>query len=303
MKLDHIVNEMDQFFEIERYGLDPQMKLFVPDCYERIGFDWKNFFEPDFVRILNGLMLRGAADVQNIYCCSFPANDVVAQFLERGKPGDMLFTHHALEFNCGDPRGAFGNGWQPLAPQLLYALKERGLSLYSVHGPLDYHRQVGTVVALIAAFGAQFIEDIHFDGVGYHGAICTFQPCYAEELQDKLLEMFHIPYLDLSGKLGRRLEKVAIIAGGADNLDLLHRIEEKGCDGVIAGEIFSRMTTDFGKQNNPKIVDFVDTTSMALIAVSHSASEFLPMETHVRPWLKEQFQVNVECIPQPKWWR
>ncbi len=48
--------------------------------------------------------------------------------------------------------------------------------------------------------------------------------------------------------------------------------------------------------------DYDRNTSMSLIGVSHSASEYLVKRTLIKDWFESNFELNTILIPQGKWW-
>ncbi|WP_212774330.1 hypothetical protein [Polycladomyces abyssicola] len=51
------------------------------------------------------------------------------------------------------------------------------------------------------------------------------------------------------------------------------------------------------------MMDYVPTTSMSLIGVSHAASEFLVMKTQMRHWFERECGVMTVLLEQSYWWR
>lgn len=47
---------------------------------------------------------------------------------------------------------------------------------------------------------------------------------------------------------------------------------------------------------------YISKTRMALIGVSHSASEFLVHKTLMKEWFETNFNLQSIVIPQEKWW-
>jgi putative NIF3 family GTP cyclohydrolase 1 type 2 len=302
-KLATIKEKIDTTFQVKEIGLDPQMAMFIPRVYDPIDFDWKHYFDDDFVDNLNGLMLRGSEEVRKVYLASFPQPDILDKFIAEAQDGDLFFAHHPIVMLCGDPRGKkFSAGWVPLSRKHLDALKERKLSFYGLHGPLDYKRDLGTRSSMMKTLNAVFEKDFHFDGKGYHGAICSISPVSCDELVEKLKQIYGLPYVDLAGRRKDRIERVAIVAGGADNLQAMHEAEKEGLDAYIAGEIFSRLNTEWGDENNPRMIEFNKNTNMTMIGVSHAGSEYLTMKFEMEEWFKNNFSVETELLPQKTWW-
>ncbi|WP_342663809.1 hypothetical protein [Alicyclobacillus contaminans] len=63
--------------------------------------------------------------------------------------------HHPLHMECGDPRGKWGRGSVPVNPDLLCAIKEKRLSVYTCHLPMDYNKRIGTTAAMCEGLDAK----------------------------------------------------------------------------------------------------------------------------------------------------
>lgn len=138
-------SELNRLFRLEDYDRDPSFSRFIPMVYDPIGFDWKNTFEPDFVQRFNGLMIKGAEVVRNVYLAVFPTDDVLKRFLEQSQEGDRLFMHHPLLMECGDPKGRWGRGFVPIKKEWIDFIKKKKLSVYTCHIPMDLNREIGTI--------------------------------------------------------------------------------------------------------------------------------------------------------------
>lgn len=117
-----------------------------------------------------------------------------------------------------------------------------------------------------------------------------------------LKEIFDIPYVDFEGKELDNIEKVAIVAGCGDVVDWINEAEEKGAQAYITGEIHCHIDNEYGKQKYKQMMKYVENTSMSLIGVSHSASEYLVHKTLLKDWFEKNFDVETVLIPQEKWW-
>jgi hypothetical protein len=132
-KIDQAIDELFRYREI---GTDPAFRRFIPMVYDPINFDWREEFEPEFNHLFNGFMLKGAEEVGRIFLAVFPTDEVLTRFIEDSNPGDLLFMHHPLVMECGDPRGAWGKGFIPINPDLIAKMKEKRLSVFTLHVPL-----------------------------------------------------------------------------------------------------------------------------------------------------------------------
>lgn len=300
--LKRITHALDELFRIEKFGKDPAFSRFIPVSYDKIGFNWSAFFEDRFCHFFNGLMIKGHENVSSVFLAVFPTDQVLKQFIDESKPGDLLFMHHPLHMECGDPKGPWGRGFLPIDPNLLDAIKEKGLSVYTCHVPMDYNKQIGTTAAMCEALSAIRIGDFYSDENGSVGAICEVHESTTDELIKFLEEIFDIPYVDFEGKNLTSIRTVAIIAGCGDVVDRMKEAESKGAQAYITGEIHCHIDNEYGRRRFQMMMDFVETTGMSLIGVSHSASEYLVKKTQMKGWFGENCDVQTKLISQHKWW-
>ena len=301
--LETITETLDAFFKIRQLERDPAFSRFVPYVYNPIGFDWQAFFEPDFVTRFNGLMIRGAPEVSSVYCVAFPHEDILKVFLDRGTPGDLLFTHHPIDMRCGDPRGKWAEGFRAIDPSLLAQIKSRQLSVYSCHAPLDYNREISTSLSMAKALGGLVKGEFFPYGNGFAGVICSVPSISASDFAEKLKQIFGVPYLDHEGQLPESISKIALVAGGGDSVAEMQAAENAGTQAYLTGEIHSHIDTDSGRKKYAEMKSYAARTKMALWGVSHAASEFLVMQQDMAPWFKTRFSVKAHALPEAIWWR
>ncbi|SFU99091.1 Nif3-like dinuclear metal center hexameric protein [Alicyclobacillus macrosporangiidus] len=300
--LNKVVKDLDELFSVEKLGKDPAFSRCIPQTYEPIGFAWNEFFEEKFCRLFNGLMIRGDDHVASVFLAVFPTEQVLHEFIETGQPGDLLFMHHPLHMECGDPRGKWGRGFVPVDPNLLWAMKEKGLSVYTCHLPMDYNKRIGTTEAMCEVLGAKRIGDFYSDEHGSVGAICEISELSTDQLCERLKAIFEIPYVDFEGRYHDQVQTVAIVAGCGDVVDRMKEAERKGAQAYITGEIHCHIDNDYGRKRFDMMMEYAKTTTMSLIGVSHAASEYLVMKTQMKQWFEESYDLQVRLIPQHKWW-
>ncbi|WP_411469728.1 Nif3-like dinuclear metal center hexameric protein [Bacillus thuringiensis] len=302
--LKEIEQSLNHLFQIEKYGTDSAFSRFIPSVYDPIHFPWQQFFETNFVELFNGLMIRGTETVNKVFLAVFPTNDVLETFISQSTYGDLLFMHHPLVMECGDPLGKSGRGFIPIPEKYLQAIKEKQLSIYTCHGPMDVHQTHGTSISIAKSLHAHVIDGFAYEGPEQEpvGLICEIDETSTEALQKRLKNLFHIPYTDFEGKQHDSIKKIAIIAGCGDVVSLMKEAEAKGAEAYITGEIHCHIDNNYGKHKYSLIMDYVNETDMSLIGVSHSASEYLVKETLMYEWFKENFEVDVTLVPQEKWW-
>jgi putative NIF3 family GTP cyclohydrolase 1 type 2 len=301
--LDELVNKLDEEFDIRSFGKDPAFSRFIPDVYSQTKVDWPSIFEDDFTELFNGLMVKGASEVSNIFLAVFPTDDVLERFIDESVPGDLLFMHHPLLMECGDPQGKWGRGFLPIKKEYLQKVKEKQLSIYTCHVPLDYHKQLGTSVAIAKALNAEIVDGLLPDEHGHNLVlVCTMKQTNTSALKQDLKEIFDLPYVDFEGKELDDIRKVAIVAGCGDKVDWMKEAEEKGVHAYITGEIHCHIDNDYGRMKYEKMMKYAEHTSMSLIGVSHSASEYIVKKTLINDWLESEFEIKPVLIPQETWW-
>ncbi|MGM7702775.1 Nif3-like dinuclear metal center hexameric protein [Pseudalkalibacillus sp. Hm43] len=304
ISLTKIEKELNDYFRVKELPEDPAFSRFIPMVYDPIGFDWRSFFEEDFVQRFNGVMMRGSETVKTVYLAVFPTDEVLESFIQQAEEGDLLFMHHPLLMECGDPRGASGRGFVPIKEQYIHQLKEKKLSVYTCHVPMDYHDELSTGLAIAEALDAKVTDRfLPYKNTGYVGLIATIQETNTKTLAHKLRDIFAIPYLDFEGVHHEQIEKVAIVAGCGDSVEAMKDAEDRGVQAYITGEVHCHIDNEYGQKKYKEMMNYVPITNMSLMGVSHSSSEFLVMKTQMKKWFEDHFpSVNVRLLHQHKWW-
>jgi putative NIF3 family GTP cyclohydrolase 1 type 2 len=301
--LDNVVNKLDEELNIKVFGKDSAFSRFIPEVYDKLDFEWRTVFEDDFTKLFNGLMLKGAPEIGSIFLAVFPTDSVLERFINESNEGDLLFMHHPLLMECGDPNGKWGRGFVPIKEEYIKRIKDKNLSVYTCHKPLDYHKELGTSIAIAKALNANIIDGLipNKDGDNLI-LVCNMEETSTDALEVELKELFELPYIDFEGKHLNNIRRIAIVAGCGDKVDWMKKAEEKGVQAYITGEIHCHIDNDYGRMKYKKMMDYVKNTSMSLIGVSHSASEYLVKKTLIKEWFESNFDLHTVLIPQEKWW-
>jgi putative NIF3 family GTP cyclohydrolase 1 type 2 len=301
--LTSIEKLLDDTFAITRFGVDPAFSRFIPMVYDPIGFNWRGFFEADFTERFNGVMIRGDSEVSKIWCISFPRDYVLERIIARAQPGDVIFAHHPIDMECGDPQGKKGRGFIPVPTNLLQAIRDRRLTFFSCHVPLDINPGLSTSDAIAHIIGGTVSGAILPERTGYAGRVCEIRPQNLDELVHTCQVALGLPYLDIQGQTRKdRIARVAIIAGGAGNVAFYHEADRVHADCLIAGEVTSKIDNDLGRQRQAEIEAYLPTTTLSAIGLSHAASEFAVMR-ELAPFFAEHAGVTAEAVPETHWWR
>ncbi len=252
VELKEIVSKLDDELDIKSYGKDASFSRFIPRVYEPLNFDWKAAFEKDFVELFNGLMLKGDTNVEKIFLAVFPTDQVLKRFIEESKSGDFLFMHHPLLMECGDPKGEWGQGFVPIKEKYIQQMKEKNLSVYTCHIPLDCHKQLGTNIAMAKRLNAEILVDASLQAKNEYVLYANIEKTNSDKLISTLEKIFEIPYVDFEGQKLADIQRVAIVAGCGDVVDWMKEAEENGVQAYITGEIHCHIDNEYGKKNTNK---------------------------------------------------
>ncbi len=157
-------------------------------------------------------------------------------------------------------------------------------------------------MAIATQLNARLLERFIYEEGKSIGLICEIESTSTSSLIKNLESLFEIPYVDFEGKQHEQINKIAIVAGCGDKVAFMEEAESKGVQAYITGEVHCHIDNDYGRMKYQKMMEYVPNSSMSLIGVSHSASEYLVMKTQIKDWFSANMDVNVRLLPQHKWW-
>jgi putative NIF3 family GTP cyclohydrolase 1 type 2 len=302
MTLEELRRVLDTVFSIHRWDGDPMMSRWVPRVYQAFGYDYTQIFEPDFCERFNGLMLRAGDTVERVYCAVFPCPEVLEKVLEQRKANALLFLHHPIDLEVA------GAGFFPIPPRDLEQMKCHGVSVYSCHAPMDCHDEVGTSASIAQALQVQVEQSFARYGNGFSGRIGLIGPIDLEQLIAKGKEIFGVERVEAGGAEPASITRVAIVAGGGDDVAVMEQAETRGAQAYISGDWYTRTMPSsesdrrWAEANRAACQAYAESSSMALLGFSHAATEFLVMKRRMADYFR-RMGLEVECLAQSDWWR
>ncbi|MDW8289810.1 MAG: Nif3-like dinuclear metal center hexameric protein [Armatimonadota bacterium] len=180
---------------------------------------------PDYPNALNGLQVEGREEVRRVLTAVDASVASVEEAVAWG--ADLLIVHHGL----------FWNGLQPIVGRFrrrLQPLLREGISLYSVHLPLDVHPEVGNNALLARRLGLEIAERFgEFQGT-LVGVVCETE-LPLEQLVSRLQTELRtqVKVIPFGGDTVRR---VGIVTGGAGQTRIIVEAIERGIDTLLTGE-------------------------------------------------------------------
>jgi len=300
--LKDLVRDLDALYSLQDWDTDPAMSRFAPRVYQSIDYDYTEAFEADFCKRFNGLMLRSGDVVEEVFCAAFPSPDVLDALLTATSGNDLLFLHHPIDMEVS------GVGFLPIPPGRLEQLRARGVSIYVCHAPMDCHDEIGTNASIVQAFDVQVEHSFARYGNGFAGRVGSVAPVGLAALVRTGQEVFGVYRVEIGGADPGIASRVAIVAGGGDEVELFEEAERLDAQVYITGEWWTRTTPpgdeeeEWAEGNRAACKAHAGQSQMAFLGFSHAASEFLVMKSQMADYFRQR-GLGVVCLERDDWWR
>lgn len=190
------------------------------------------FLSENFKNRSMGLVCDFATEINKVYTAVFPSNEVMEQILSKDIHNAMLFVHHP---SIWDIRKA-PNVFYQMDKKLLQQFKEKNISIYNLHVPLDHFGDYSTSTTLAKAL--DIAPEKPF--APYFGSLCGIfgktNSITVQELKKKFENAVnHEVILYNYGENKIKNNTVAIIAGGGNDVDTLKDIAKEGVNTFVTG--------------------------------------------------------------------
>ena len=284
MKLAELVSGLDSYFRVPDVQGDDWSKAFAqvyPDPY------WREYVVAGWEGHWNGLSVRGADEVERAVTCVFPSDRIVAEL----EPATLLFAEHPLDF-ADEP------GFLPLSLETYETVRELGISLYNVHAPLDMHPEVSP--SRLCAQG------VRLEGLEEYFPMCEGIPGGAAIIGESRLSVDGLAEA-LRSYLGPEIKvhvltrprgeagRVAMVAGGGAQADILEASLERGCQTYVTGNAATTCRLDFVQEQVRAFRERADAAGVTLIDAMHYGMEKPPQLAMVE-WFRSR-GLDAEFVP------
>lgn len=108
-----------------------------------------DFLSENFKKRSMGLVCDFATEINKVYTAVFPSRKVMQKILDDGTQDAMLFVHHPSIWDIRKAPDVF----QQMDRNLLQQFKDRRISIYNLHVPLDNFGEYSTSVSFANALG------------------------------------------------------------------------------------------------------------------------------------------------------
>jgi putative NIF3 family GTP cyclohydrolase 1 type 2 len=270
MELDELVSRLDDYFRVPDVRADdwsPGFEDCYPDPY------WREYSESGYEGRWNGLMVRGAAEVEHAATCVFPS-DAIVEVLE---PASLLFSEHPLDF-------AEVSGFHALSRASFERMRRMGISFYNAHAPLDMHPEVSPSRLIANGLGLRELEEYGpiADGIPGGACIIGWSDASLDELAARLQEILgeEIP-VEVVTRPREEAGRVAVVAGGGADLGLLQQSLARDCETYVTGNAARRPDHPFFQRKFDEFREVAAEHQVALVDGTHYGTEKPPQLTMV----------------------
>ncbi|SHI83654.1 Nif3-like dinuclear metal center hexameric protein [Lutispora thermophila] len=199
------------------------------DIYNKL----EKYFKPEQCTdvVKNGIQYHNAEEIEKVYTATFASESVISEILMRGQKNVLLFTHHPLP-----QRKPPDYGPSEISRRLIMEMKENKVSLFSYHIPLDRNGVYSPGNNLAKAMGIIPYDEFYFQNNVFMGVLCNSHFATVYEAKERLEQAIdHKAKLYCYGDSYLNDGRIAIMAGGASNLDIYEYLADKGVNTFITG--------------------------------------------------------------------
>ena len=204
----------------------------MSDEWARYMHSVADFLCENFEKRSMGLVCDFATEINKVYTAVFPSIDVMKKILSDGTQDAMLFVHHPSIWDIRKAPDVF----QQMNSNLLQQFKDKRISIYNLHVPLDNWGKHSTSVTLAKALSIKPIKPF----APYFGAMVgVFGMADCVKVQNLKSHFQKAVDHDVSlydyGDYVIKDATVAVIAGGGNNIEMLKEISNAGVNTLITG--------------------------------------------------------------------
>lgn len=245
--------------QLEKDFITPEMS----DDWAQYMDSVADFLSENFKKRSMGLVCDFATEINKVYTAVFPSAEVMQRILDDGTQDAMLFVHHPSIWDIRKAPEVF----QQMDRDLLQRFKDRKISIYNLHVPLDNFGEYSTSVTLAKALGIKPEKSF----ASYFGASCgVFGKTEAVTVQDLKKRFQDVVRHEVSfynyGDNEIKEGVVAVIAGGGNDVDLLEEIAEAGVNTFVTGITIKN-------DRSKKAHDFAEKHRINVLGGTHYSTE------------------------------
>ncbi|WP_028973915.1 Nif3-like dinuclear metal center hexameric protein [Spirochaeta cellobiosiphila] len=256
MKIEQIVQKLDTEFDIQNHS---------EDLVEwAVTNENKEYINPDFLDKKTALFSRNSESIDKVYTVVFITEEIVNAISKESNC--LIITHHHFDY-FEDERGL-----QAISSDYLERLRQSNNSIYVAHAPLDTHKKYGTSISLANLCKIEAVEYFY----DYFGAptalIGTIKKQSFDHFSSLVQSKIERPFLT---KVQHKeyVKKIAVVAGGGDDPEILQTAFDKGCDTFLTGTVEHRWDSPPFQDANKRFHELNKALKLNLIGGTHFGTE------------------------------
>ncbi len=169
-------------------------------------------------------------------------------------------------------------------------MRERGISLYNAHAPLDMHPEVSPSRLLAKGIGLEHLEEYFpiADGIPGGAAIVGDSRLTLEGLADAVRGFLGDEIkVHVLTRPRQEAGRVAVVAGGGATRQLLEASLEHGCQTYVTGNAATNCELDFVQEEVRDFRELAEQAGVALVDGMHYGTE-KPPQLAMAAWFRER---------------
>ena len=242
MKAKKLYKKLDTDFELDK----------CKDDWKEM--DYNQYISDNFKKRYMGILLDNSNDIDSVYTAVFPSDKVLNYILELSKENILLVTHHPMIWDIRKP-----SIFQNISKSMLPILRQKKISIYSIHVPLDRNGEYSTGTSLARALDIDIEEDFYEYFGAKVGVIGRTKLNTPDELAEKLKSVVgHNTKLWNYGSNEILNHRVAVVGGGGNNIEGVEEIGDLGINTYVTGVTvlndFSKNVHKFEKEKEINLI-------------------------------------------------
>jgi len=222
------MNSEELYKQLEKDFITP----YLSDSWAERMQPMSDFLTNNFKKRSMGLVCDNSTQIRRIYTAVFPSNKVMQSILDKDEADVMLFVHHPMDWDIRKAPQVY----QQMDRDLLQQFRERRISIYNLHVPLDNYGEYSTSVTLAKALGVELRRPF----AHYFGALCGVFGKTSFSTIRGLKEKFesvvgHRTSLYQYGSDETKDGVVAVAAGGGNMISVLEEVARERVNTFLTG--------------------------------------------------------------------
>lgn len=250
------MNAQKLYQHLEKDFIKPH---FTDEWYQIITTENQEYITEQFKKRNMGLVCDFAEDINKVFTAVFASEESMKKLIDMNVTDAMLFVHHPAGWDL-----THESIFIPMSKELLQEFKQRRISIYNLHVPLDDEGPYSTSVTLAKTLGITPYKSFG----PYHGALAgvfgTTNNSLIQLRERYSEEVGHETSLYSYGS--EKIQKVAVVAGGGNDVEFLTLMAKEGVDAFVTGITVKN-------DHSAKAHEFAKDNKISLLGGTHYSSE------------------------------